>query len=137
MAADHLSKIMTATDPADVATLAMIEAMRQLSDNGKTTNRILEGMQVELKDVRERVIRIEAAEHKDALVKAEQRMEDRHIRLDARVEDMSDRVDKLEAAEDRRKGALGLADWFWRNWPAVIGFVALIAVLAATGRLSL
>lgn len=122
-----IQKIMAATDTADVAQLAMIEAMRQLGDNGKATNRILEGMQVELKDVRERVIRIEASETKEAVIK-----------VDARVDELDDRVTVLEAAELRRDGALRLTNWTLRNWPAIIGYIVLAAiVLFANGRLQL
>lgn len=121
-----IKQIMAATDTADVAQMATIEAIRQLADNGKRTNQILEGMQVELRDVRERVIRIEASEFKNTLIK-----------VDTRVDDLGERVDRLEAAEDRRKGALGLVEWIGRNWPAMIGFAGLMALLAATGRLQL
>lgn len=121
-----LNQIMAATDAADVATLAMIEAVRQLADNGKATNRILEGMQVELRDVRERVIRIEAAEYKGSIEK----MDDRCCTLE-------ERIDKLEASEHRRQGALGLVEWMGRNWPALIGFVGLIVLLVMTGRIKL
>lgn len=131
-----ISKIMAATETADVARMAMIEAIRQLGDNGKATNEILKGMQAELRDVRERVIRIEASEYSGALKKTERDLKDTIIRVDTRVDDLGERVDKLEAAEDRRKGALGLVEWFTRNWPAVIGFAALVGVLVATGRIT-
>ena len=123
---DQMSKIMMATDNADVAQLAMIEAVRQIGDNGKATNKLLEGMQTELRDVRERVIRIEASEYKNTIIK-----------VDARVDDLDERVVKLEADKHRRDGALNLVEWFGRNWPAMIGFAGLIGLLLATGRLSI
>lgn len=122
-----LGKIMTATDSADVAQLAMIEAMRQIADTGKNTNRILEAVQAEVKDVRERVIRIEATEFK-ALV-AEVKME---------VADNRKRIDRLEAHEDRRVGAVGFLDAMLKYGPFVIALVtALFVLLVATKRIVL
>ena len=126
MGARPTNQIMAATDTAGVAQLAMIEAVRQIGDNGKATNKLLEGMQTELRDVRERVIRIEASEYKNTIIK-----------VDARVDDLDERVEKLEADKHRRDGALGLVEWFGRNWPLVIGFAGLIGLLLATGRLSI
>lgn len=57
-------------------------------------------------------------------------------RIEGRIKAMDDRLLKLERAKDRRDGAFGLAEWFLRNWPAVIGFFVLMGVvLRANGRL--
>ena len=122
-----IHKIMTATDPADVAQLAMIEAMRQIADTGKATNRILEAVQSEVKDVRERVIRIEAVEVQGV-------MKEMRSDLTAAVV----RIDALESAEDRRKGAVGFADALLKYGPFVIALItALFVVLVATKRIVL
>lgn len=122
-----LGKNMTATDPADVATLAMIEVVRQLADNGKVTNKLLDGMQVELRDVRERVIRIEAVEVHGTV---------KELRSDMNA--IGDRVNVLEAAEDRRKGAVGFADALLKYGPFVIALItALFVLLVATKRIVL
>ena len=113
-----IHKILTATEPADVAQMAMIECLRQIADGNKTQSKILDGMQVELRDVRERVIRIEATEVKGAIDK-----------VNRRADDLEDRVDKLEAIEDRRTGALNLTNWVLRNWPAVVGYIVLAAIM--------
>lgn len=45
------------------------------------------------------------------------------------------RIEVLEAKEQRRDGALGLVGWAIKNWPGVIGFIFLVAlILEATGR---
>mgnify|MGYP006203037635 CR=1 FL=1 len=57
-----IHKIMTATEPADVAQLAVIECLRSIADSNQKTAAVLEGVQTEVRDVRERLIRIEAPE---------------------------------------------------------------------------
>lgn len=47
------------------------------------------------------------------------------MKLDA----LAVRVQALERAKDRQEGALGLFQWFLRNWPAVFGFLLLMAVV--------
>lgn len=130
-----LGKIMAATDPADVATMAMIETMRQIADNGKATNRILEAVQAEVKDVRERVIRIEAnrLETEVEEVKAEVAT----VKREAATErgELRRRIEVLEADKNRRDGAFGLVEWASRNWPAIIGYGALVALLLREGLL--
>jgi acetolactate synthase small subunit len=122
-----IGKIMSATDPADVAQMAVIECLRQIADNGKTANRQLEAMQVEIRDVRERIIRIEATEFKGEIARVEDRTEALAVRLDA-----------LESKEDRRAGAMGLAQWGFQNWPGVlIAIITIITVLVANGKVSL
>lgn len=57
-------------------------------------------------------------------------------RIEGRIKAMDDRLLKLEQAKDRRDGALGLVEWFVRNWPTVIGFLVLMAVvLKSNGRI--
>jgi hypothetical protein len=132
---DELTKIMVATDPADVAQMAIIECLRQIADNGKIANRQLEGMQAELRDVRERVIRIEASEFKAELnaVKAETE------RL--RKEDLSRiaaRVTALEMDKAERTGGTKFADALLKYGPFIIALItALFVVLVATKRIVL
>ena len=46
------------------------------------------------------------------------------------------RVSALEQDKSRRDGAMGLFEWFLKNWPAVLGFGVLMAVvLRANGKL--
>lgn len=125
-----LNQIMAATDTADVAQMAMIEAMRQLADNGKATNRILEGMQAELRDVRERVIRIEAAEYKSEIQEAKALAEGARIAALEKVGSIESRVQSLELDKHRRDMALSLAGWFGRNWPITALLLALGAFVA-------
>lgn len=57
-------------------------------------------------------------------------------RIEGRIKAMDDRLLALERARERRDGALGLADWFFKNYPAVIGYVVLLfVVLKTTGRI--
>jgi uncharacterized protein YukE len=136
--ADPMTKIMTATEPADVAQMAMIECVRQLADNGKAMNKILEGMQAELRDVRERVIRIEASEFKAELTQAKQEID--RLRKEAKDEltDLDSRVERLEAKDHRRDGGQAFADAILKYGPFVITIAtALFIVLLTTGRIVL
>ena len=46
------------------------------------------------------------------------------------------RVDALEIDKQRRDGALSLVEWAVRNWPGIIGFALLVAViLKSTGQI--
>jgi len=135
---DPMSKIMMATETADVAQLAMIECVRQLADNGKSMNKILEGMQTELRDVRERVIRIEASEFKAELGVAKQEID--RLRQEAKgdLAKLDDRVEKLETADHRRAGGQAFADAILKYGPFVIALATtLFIVLVAMGKIVL
>lgn len=120
-------KIMTAMDPSDVSQMALIECVRQVADNGKTTNRLLEQMQVELRDVRERVIRIEAGQLEVEVSEVKQTQTSLRTRIEA-----------LEAKEYQRAGARAAADALLKYGPFVIALVsALFVLLVATGRIVL
>lgn len=130
-----IHKIMTATEPADVAQMAVIECLRQIADGNKKLNSVLEGMQTEIRDVRERLIRIEASEFKAELAHAKNEIE-RLRKEDLKTIDA--RVGALELDRGRREGAIGVVNWSFKNWPGVVGFIALVMiVLVATGRVNL
>lgn len=57
------------------------------------------------------------------------------ITLTALAADMADMKLRLKVLEERglqQKGAANLVEWLMRNWPGIIGFLALIAVLLRT-----
>ena len=117
---DQLGKIMTAMDPSDVAQMAMIECLRQIADGNKKMGSILDGMQSEIRDVRERLIRIEASEFKSEL-KA-----------------MDVRIDALELDRAGRTGGRGMLDDIAKYGPIALAIVgALFIVLISTGRIVL
>jgi uncharacterized protein Yka (UPF0111/DUF47 family) len=112
------AKIMTATDTADVAQLAMIEALRSIADSGKKTAQVLEGVQTEVRDIRERLIRMEAE------------------RIDEAVQDLEQRVMKLEAAENRREGMVAFAQALKDYGPLMVVLISsLVILLIVTGKL--
>ena len=44
----------------------------------------------------------------------------------------------LEATDYRRQGAMGLFEWLLKNWPGVLGFIALVVVIMqVTGRINI
>jgi hypothetical protein len=124
---------MTPTEPVDVAQMAMIECLRQIADGNKKLGTVLEGMQSEIRDVRERLIRIEASEFKAELTSAKNEIE-RLRKEDLKA--MDARVDALELDKGRRDGVISAWDWLLKSWPALVGFIGLVvAVLLANGRI--
>lgn len=122
-----IHKIMAAQTPADAAQMAMIECLRGIADGNKKLTTVLEGVQVEVRDVRERLIRIEASEFKTEIgsVKSD-------------VQNLEMRVDALEHSEHRREGERSAANWLFKNWPGIVAWLAMIGiVLVANGRVSL
>lgn len=135
MTSDRIDKLMVATEPADVAQMAMIECVRQLADNGKVMNKLLEGMQTELRDVRERVIRIEASEFKAELSAA--RTEIERLRQ-GEMKDLDTRVTVLELDKAGRVGMARFADGVVKYGPVTLAVIAaFFMVLVLTGRLTL
>ncbi|WP_305096492.1 hypothetical protein [Croceibacterium aestuarii] len=134
----QIRKIMTANDPADVAQMALIECVRQVADNGKQTNKLLEGMQAELRDVRERVIRIEATEFKTELGQAKREID--RLRTEAKGERdaLAVRVTALESKENQRAGVRIAFDAIVKYGPVLVVVLAgAFIVMVATGRLTL
>lgn len=109
-----------------------VEAMRANTEALRANTKTMEGLAHrvdkigdDVQDVRERMIRIEANP-------LSAKVEANCVRLDRH----SKRIDALERDKDRRDGAMSGFDWAMKNWPGIIGFVAMIVVvLASTGRL--
>lgn len=133
-----INKIMTATEPADVATMAMIECLRQIADGNKKMGQVLEGIQVEVRDVRERLIKIEASEL--GVDVAQARAELAEVRKEAREEreKLKARIEKLEARDHERLGASKAADALLKYGPFAIAIVtAVFLFLVATKEIVL
>jgi hypothetical protein len=97
-----------------------IEALRQITDNLRRLNDKMDKQGDDIRAIDARLIRIESNSVSTAVTK-----------LEAEVEVL--KVDK-----NRRDGAFGLVEWAFKNWPGIVAFFALIAViLAATGKLDL
>lgn len=102
-----------------------IEALRGIADSVKRSNDCLKELSAGLKElsgevrtVDKRLTRIEAN------------------KLEPTVDKLKADVEELLADKYRRDGALGLAAWSARNWPAIIGYLILLAsMLAANGKL--
>lgn len=131
-------KIMTALDTTDVAQMALIEAMRSLADSGKKTASAVESVQVEIRDVRERLIRIEATEFKAEIGQAKREIERLRKEALSEMEATKRRVDVLEADKDRRDGGAAFAGAVLKYGPFVIALItALFVVLLATRQIKL
>lgn len=124
---EALGKIMAATETADVATLATIEALRSISDTMRAMQSEIKEIAKETRDVRERVIRMESSS-------SDKDIQQNRTRIEALEKDMA----ALKADKQRRDGALDLSSWFVRSWPNLVGFlVMLAALLVATGKVPL
>lgn len=54
------------------------------------------------------------------------------------IEDVDSRLKALEVESQQRRGALSAVEWSVKNWPGVVGFFVLIAlVLISTGKVQL
>jgi uncharacterized protein YaaN involved in tellurite resistance len=54
------------------------------------------------------------------------------------ISNLDKRVLHLEASSLRREGAMGIVEWAVKNWPGIIGFFVLIAViLEVTGQIDI
>lgn len=118
-------KIITAVEPAQVAQVAMIETQRAIARSVDAAVDTMRGIQAEVKDqagmlrdVRERVIKIEA------------------VSVDAKLAELEKEVEILKADKHQRDGALKFAETVRRWTPAIVAVVfVIIMFLGATGRL--
>lgn len=95
-----------------------IQALRQITDNLKQLNENVRDLSKEVKNVDTRLIRIESN------------------KVEPEVEKLKSDVQKLMTEKHRRDGALGLTQWIFRNWPAVLGYFGLLfTVLKSTGKI--
>lgn len=109
-----------------------IEALKQNTAILERVGKSMEGLQAEAKetlrlvhDTRERVIKIESGGQAEII--AEVKREVATVKAD---------VAALKENRHRQEGAASLATWFFRNWPGLIGFIALLLILLqTTGRL--
>ena len=99
-----------------------IEVMRSIQRSFDTTARQLESMNGKidrqgdaLTDVRERLIRIEEG------------------RYGAKVEELQADVDLLKTEKAMRDGAIGLVNWFGRNWLILVLIIFVAALLLRVG----
>lgn len=118
-------KIMASMEPAEVAQVAMIETQRAIARSVDAAVKTMEGMQTEIRglndkvgDVRERVIKIEAAA------------------VDAQLSDLRKDVEILKADKARTEGMSQFAETVRRWMPSVVAIIfVIILFLRATGRL--
>lgn len=118
--------IMPVIKPDAIAQME-IHALRQISaalaatNKGlETTNRSLDRLVSDVRDVRERVIHIEAQDVKGEVREAK-----------AEVKAMALRIDALESVRDRQSGAMGVGAWMSKHAPWLVAL--LMAGLAGLG----
>lgn len=127
MIPSETDQVMMSVTTPDAVKMAEIHAMRQLADSvaqqsrqfsehmGAQT-RALEKMTGKVDDVRERVIRLESAQHGAEIEK---------VRVEL-VKALS-RIDTLESQRDQMKGAGTLATWLTKNAPWLLAGIAAFA----------
>lgn len=93
-----------------------IHALRQISDALTATNRSLTNLAADVKDVRERVIKIEGQDVKGDL---------RDLKADVKAN--AQRIDVLERARDRQDGAMSVGAWLSKHAPWLLAGIAAFA----------
>jgi replicative DNA helicase len=120
---DNAGQVMTAANATDVLHGIEITVLRQMGDNLAAQTRSLDRLTEKVDDVRERVIRLESQKT--------------HIEVAAiqkRMDNALERIDDLEAQQDRSAGAESVWTWLSKNaaW-LFAGVAAFIAGLAIKG----
>lgn len=125
------------TSDQEAALQFFVEAM-------KANTAVLQGIQAEAKEVlklvhdtRERVIRMESKDHAVAIAALESKHAAAVAKLETKIEAQDAKINRLQSERDRRDGAMTLTNWVLRNWPSVIGLIALILLILQTnGKLT-
>lgn len=126
--------IMPVSKPDAVAEMHL-HALRQISDSLTATNRSLTNLAADVKDVRERVIKIEAKDMDAKLTEYRGECREACAALGAKVEAACVRIDNLESLRDRRTGMVTVGSWFSRSAPWLIGMMgAAMAFLAGSSK---
>ncbi|RKF23387.1 hypothetical protein D6851_02635 [Altericroceibacterium spongiae] len=119
-----MPEIFTPTSDDQMGRLALIEAIRANTDAVNRLSRHSEMQDRKFEEITTALARIDT---RLALLERDD------LRSD--VEDLQSRIKPLEDDRQQRKGAMGLLEWWFKNWPAVVGFVGMImVVLIATGK---
>lgn len=98
--------------------LSLIEAIRANTDAVKRIGDQKDRHETKLEDISKTL-----AEMNTRLAVIEQNS------LSHKVDEHETRIRVLENSAEQRKGAMSLFDWTAKNWPAVLGFMGLIALL--------
>jgi hypothetical protein len=120
---DNAGQVMTAASPTEVMHGIEITVLRQMGDNLAAQTRALDKLSDKVDDVRERVIRLESQKT--------------HIEVAAiqkRMDNALERIDDLEAQQDRSAGAESVWAWLSKNAAWLVALIlAGIAGLAFKG----
>lgn len=111
--------IMPVSKPDAVAEMHL-HALRQISDSLSMTNSTMASLAADVKDVRERVTRMEGEDVKGDL---------RELKADMRA--ACKRIDDLETIRDRQAGVLSVGGWISKYAPWLVALV--MAGLAGIG----
>lgn len=101
-----------------------IQVLRQISDTLVAQGKSLTTMTERLHDVRERLIRIESQEMSKKLEQVEREAATAREKIVGDLNKACDRINTLEAAQDRRSGAVGLVEWFAKYTPWLVAILA-------------
>lgn len=120
-------EIMMPVAKPDAVAMAEIHALRQISDALQATNRSLLSLSDDVKDVRERVIKIEA---KDVDAKITEYRGECRATCAALTSDLKAaclRIDQLESIRDKQNGAMSVGAWLAKNAPWLLAGIAAFA----------
>lgn len=117
---------MVPAHEADVSNLAVIHALRTAADGMKRLGEQQDRMSGKIDDIGKGVHDIDK---RLAIIEGNS--------LNTVVKEHDARLGRLEEAEQRREGAVKLWDFVLKSWPAIAGFITLLVLLVATGKVDL
>src|SRR5690348_7804217 len=112
------AEFMVPADEARMEHLAVIHALRSAADGMKRLGEQQDRHGAKLDEL---VTGMHSVDKRLAIIEANS--------LSTTVAEIDERVTALEATDHRRQGAIGLWDFVLKSWPAIVGFVLLVAAI--------
>jgi hypothetical protein len=131
-----MGEVLTAQSDDNLGRMALIEAVRANTDAVSRMAQDMRSVGTKLDDVNNSIHGLDkrmALIENNTVERDLERLRQHYHSLEKKIDDcdsaMDGRVGLLEAAAERRVGAIGLVEWFGKNWAAVVAIVGFLAYL--------
>ena len=127
-ASEAIGKLaMDMEESPSLAALGMISAMREVSQGLDRVAKRQDHTSEKLDKIDELLHkfdkRLDLIEHRESQVEENKK----------NISELDKRLALIEADKNRQQGAVGLVSWIMQSWPAIFGFILLVAMLIAGG----